>query len=101
MHAHGPKPCPRLWHRRNNESFVAQKISFDKVEGINPKFKGLKPAPKKVFKAKKVVAEKHKPAVKKARVSNKKQENVFHESIDVGAAPMRRKKRVIIDDSED
>jgi len=93
---------PKDWNNfKKVESFVAQKISFDKVEGINPKFKGLKPAPKKVFKAKKVVAEKHKPAVKKARVSNKKQENVFHESIDVGAAPMRRKKRVIIDDSED
>ncbi|RBW41618.1 ATP-dependent helicase [Psychromonas sp. B3M02] len=93
---------PKDWDNfKKVESFVAQKISFDKVEGINPKFKGLKPAPKKVFKAKKVTAVKKKPAVKKARVTNKKQENVFHESIDVGAAPMRRKKRTIIDDSED
>ncbi|WP_413692611.1 DEAD/DEAH box helicase [Psychromonas sp. KJ10-2] len=93
---------PKDWDNfKKVESFVAQKISFDKVEGINPKFKGLKPAPKKVFKAKKVTAVKKKAAVKKARVTNKKQENVFHESIDVGAAPMRRKKRTIIDDSGD
>jgi len=93
---------PKDWNNfKKVESFVAQKISFDKVEGINPKFKGLKPAVKKVVKEKKAVADKKKTTVKKARVSNKKQENVFHESIDVGAAPMRRKKRVIIDDSED
>ncbi|MEG3754315.1 DEAD/DEAH box helicase [Psychromonas arctica] len=93
---------PKDWNNfKKVESFVAQKISFDKVEGINPKFKGLKPAVKKVVKEKKTVADKKKTTVKKARVSNKKQENVFHESIDVGAAPMRRKKRVIIDDSED
>jgi len=93
---------PKDWNNfKKVESFVAQTITFDKVEGINPKFKGLKPVQKKVFKAKKVVETKKKSVTKKAKVSTKKQEHVFHESIDVGEAPMRRKKRVIIDDSED
>ncbi|MEJ6079582.1 DEAD/DEAH box helicase [Vibrio sp. 1-Bac 57] len=93
---------PKDWDNfKKVESFVAQTITFDKVEGINPKFKGLKPVQKKVVKAKKVLEDKKKPMAKKAKVSTKKQEHVFHESIDVGAAPMRRKKRIIVDDSED
>jgi len=93
---------PKDWDNfKKVESFVAQTISFNKVAGINPKFKGLKPVQKKVFKAKTVVEEKKKSVLKKAKVSTKKQEHVFHESIDVGAAPMRRKKRIIVDDSED
>ena len=93
---------PKDWDNfKKVESFVAQTISFDKVEGINPKFKGLKPAPKKVFKAKKTVETKKKTTPKKAKTSHKKQENVFHESIDVGAAPMRRKKRSIVIDNDD
>jgi len=93
---------PKDWDNfKKVESFVAQNISFDKVEGINPKFKGLKPVVKKVVKAKKAVVNKKKAVVKKIKSNHKKQENVFHESIDVGAAPMRRKKRTIIDDSED
>ncbi|TEW44312.1 DEAD/DEAH box helicase [Psychromonas algicola] len=94
---------PKDWDNfKKVESFVAQSINFDKVEGINPKFKGLKPVQKKVFKAKKTVEVKKKSAPKKARVSSKKQEHVFHESVDVGAAPMRRKKRsIVIDNDED
>ncbi|WP_299668280.1 DEAD/DEAH box helicase [uncultured Psychromonas sp.] len=93
---------PKDWDNfKKVENFVAQTITFDKVEGINPKFKGLKPVQKKVVKAKKVLEDKKKPMAKKAKVSTKKQEHVFHESIDVGAAPMRRKKRIIVDDSED
>ena len=93
---------PKDWDNfKKVESFVAQTITFDKVEGINPKFKGLKAVQKKVVKAKKVLEDKKKPMAKKAKVSTKKQEHVFHESIDVGAAPMRRKKRIIVDDSED
>jgi len=93
---------PKDWDNfKKVESFVAQDISFNKVEGINPKFKGLKPAPKKVFKAKKTVETKKKTTPKKAKTSHKKQENVFHESVDVGAAPMRRKKRSIVIDNDD
>lgn len=88
---------PKDWDNfKKVESFVAQKLTFDKVDGINPKFKGLKPAQKKVFKAKQVITDKKKSPVKKAIINKKKQEHVFHESIDVGAAPMRRKKKVII-----
>ena len=92
---------PKDWDNfKKVEAFVAQTLTFDKVEGINPKFKGLKPVQKKVFKAKKVATDNKKSSVKKAKVSTKKQENVFHESVDVGEAPMRRKKRVIIVDDE-
>jgi len=93
---------PKDWNNfKKVESFVAQTISFDKVEGINPKFKGLKPAKKKVVTAKKSSKPNIKAAPKKAKAPQKKQENVFHESIDVGAAPMRRKKRSIIIDNDD
>jgi len=93
---------PKDWNNfKKVESFVAQTISFDKVEGINPKFKGLKPAKKKVVTAKKSSKPNIKAAPKKAKAPQKKQENVFHESIDVGAAPMRRKKRSIVIDNDD
>jgi len=93
---------PKDWDNfKKVESFVAQSISFDKVEGINPKFKGLKPVQKKVFKAKKAVEVKKKATPKKAKVSNRKQEHVFHESVDVGSAPMRRKKRSIVIDNDE
>jgi len=85
---------PKDWDNfKKVESFVSQTITFNKVEGIKPKFKGLKPIQKKAFKAKKIVESKKKSAPKKAKQNTKKQENVFHESIDVGAAPMRRKKK--------
>jgi superfamily II DNA/RNA helicase len=94
---------PKDWDNfKKVESFVAQAITFSKVAGIMPKFKGLKPVQKKVASVKKVVEEKKKTVVRKARVSTKKQENVFHESVDVGATPMRRKKRtIVIDNDED
>ena len=90
---------PKDWDNfKKVESFVSQTITFDKVEGIKPKFKGLKPVQKKVFKAKKEIENKKKSVSKKVKQNTKKQENVFHESIDVGAAPMRRKKKVITED---
>ncbi|TEW54430.1 DEAD/DEAH box helicase [Psychromonas sp. RZ22] len=93
---------PKDWDNfKKVESFVAQKISFDKVEGINPKFKGLKPVQKKVLTAKKEIKNSKKTAPQKVRKSTKKQEHVFHESVDVGAAPMRRKKRSIVIDTEE
>ena len=85
---------PKDWDNfKKVESFLSQSITFDKVEGINPKFKGLKPAPKKIFVPKKAVDNKKKSMAKKVKKPMKKQENVFHESVDVGAAPMRRKKK--------
>lgn len=93
---------PKDWDNfKKVESFVAQSISFSKVEGINPKFKGLKPVVKKEVVVKKVIENKAKVASKVHKTNTKKQENVFHESVDVGAAPMRRKPRIIVNDSED
>lgn len=93
---------PKDWDNfKKVESFVAQSISFDKVEGINPKFKGLKPVVKKAVVVKKAIESKKKVTAKVHKTNTKKQENVFHESVDVGAAPMRRKPRIIVNDSED
>lgn len=84
---------PKDWNNfKKVESFLAQTISFDTVAGIESKFKGLKPAPKKVYKAKKTAPVKKKAAPKKAKTATKKQANVFQEAQDVGMAPMRRKK---------
>lgn len=86
---------PKDWNNfKKVESFLAQTISFDIVEGIDSKFKGLKPAPKKVYKSKKAAPVKKKTAPKKAKAAPKKQANVFQEAQDVGMAPMRRKKPV-------
>jgi len=86
---------PKDWDNfKKVESFVAQSIAFDKVDGINPKFKGLKTVQKKASQPKKMIEKKKKVTPKKAKVVTKKVEHVFHESIDVGSAPMRRKKRI-------
>tara|TARA_R110001583_G_scaffold10698_5_gene49126 strand:+ start:47887 stop:49224 length:1338 start_codon:yes stop_codon:yes gene_type:complete len=84
---------PKDWDNfKKVESFVQQSITFDRIEGINPKFKGLKPVilqPGKVNKDhqdnQKVVQKK-----KKQKTSINK---TFHEAQDVGFAPMRRKKK--------
>ena len=85
---------PKDWlNFKKVEAFVQQNISFERVEGINPKFTGIKEKPAKPVKnsvwgavnKKKVTAKK--PKVKKA--VNK----TFHEAKEVGFAPMRRKKK--------
>ncbi len=85
---------PKDWlNFKKVEAFVQQKICFDRVEGINPKFSGIKEKQPKMVKQKasSVVAKK-KVAAKAAKVK-KAPNKIFHEAQEVGFAPMRRKKK--------
>jgi len=86
---------PKDWDNfKKVESFVQQSITFDRIEGINPKFKGLKPVLPQSVKAGKFVNDDKKQAQKKKPKTKKSVNKTFHEAADVGFAPMRRKKRV-------
>ena len=86
---------PKDWDNfKKVESFVQQSITFNRIEGINPKFKGLKPVAPKSAKAGKFVKDDKKKAVKKKTKSKASINKTFHEAEDVGFAPMRRKKKV-------
>lgn len=85
---------PKDWvNFKKVEAFVQQTISFDRVEGINPKFTGIKEKSVKTTKQKlSNQGLKHK-VVKKAPKVKKAPNKTFHEAVDVGFAPMRRKKK--------
>lgn len=86
---------PKDWENfKKVESFVQQSISFDRVEGINPKFKGLKPVVAKSTLQDQSVKERAKKMHKKKSKVKKSVNKTFHEAVDVGFAPMRRKKKV-------
>jgi superfamily II DNA/RNA helicase len=85
---------PKDWDNfKKVESFVQQSITFDRVEGINPKFKGLKPVLPKSEKTNKSLKENSKVVQKKRMKSKAPVNKTFHEAQDVGFAPMRRKKK--------
>ncbi|MCP4322343.1 MAG: DEAD/DEAH box helicase [Alteromonadales bacterium] len=85
---------PKDWDNfKKVESFVQQSITFDRVEGINPKFKGLKPVTPKSAKAGKFAKDDKKKVIKKKAKSKKSVNKTFHEAEDVGFTPMRRKKK--------
>ncbi|WP_022942923.1 DEAD/DEAH box helicase [Psychromonas hadalis] len=87
---------PKDWDNfKKVEAFVQQSISFDRVEGINSKFKGLKPVIAKSVKVDKFVKDNKKKVVKKKTKSKTSVNKTFHEAKDVGFAPMRRKKKII------
>ncbi len=81
---------PKDWLSfKNVEAFLQQTISFDKIDGLEAKFTGLKPKKPKVTKkpvAKKVATKK--PAAAKAKRINKKTQ--FTQQ-DVGDMPVMRK----------
>ena len=85
---------PKDWlNFKKVEAFVQQNISFERVEGINPKFTGIKEKQPKPEKSKAAdFAHKKKFAAKKRKVK-KAPNKVFHEAKEVGFAPMRRKKK--------
>jgi len=86
---------PKDWDNfKKVESFVQQSITFDRIEGINPKFKGLKPVTAKSVKAGKLAKNDKKKATKKKVKTKASVNKTFHEAEDVGFAPMRRKKKV-------
>lgn len=83
---------PKDWvNFKKVEEYVAQSLSFSRVEGIKPKFKGLKEKSAVTDSSKFA----YQPLKKKApakKIKVKKSVNkTFHEAVDVGFAPMRRK----------
>lgn len=85
---------PKDWDNfKKVESFVQQSITFDRVEGIKPKFKGLKPVLPKSEKTSKSLKANNKVVQKKKLKSKAPVNKTFHEAQDVGFAPMRRKKK--------
>ncbi|HIP76345.1 MAG TPA: DEAD/DEAH box helicase [Psychromonas hadalis] len=85
---------PKDWlNFKKVEAFVQQDISFDRVEGVKAKFKGLKE--KKVeAKGNSIYQPVKKKAQTKMKKAKKSVNKTFHEAQDVGFAPMRRKKKV-------
>lgn len=86
---------PKDWANfKKVEAFVQQHISFARVDGIKPKFKGIKEKQVKVIENSVVDAtNKNKKTAKTAKVK-KAPNKIFHEAVEVGFAPMRRKKKV-------
>jgi superfamily II DNA/RNA helicase len=86
---------PKDWYNfKKVEAFVAQEISFARVDGIEPKFTGIKEKPVKAAKGKAghVKGNKKKANTKTSKVK-KVPNKVFHEAKETGFAPMRRKKK--------
>ncbi|MFD2166991.1 DEAD/DEAH box helicase [Thalassotalea euphylliae] len=81
---------PKDWISfKNIEGFLQQKISFNEIEGLKAKFKGLKPKkPKKAKPAKKQDAKAAKKAPIKAKRINKKMQFMAE---DAGDMPILRK----------
>ena len=85
---------PKDWlNFKKVEAFVQQAISFERVEGINPKFTGIKEKQAKPAKSKAADSANKKKAENKTRKVKKAVNKVFHEAKEVGFAPMRRKKK--------
>lgn len=77
---------------KNIEAFLQQTISFDKVEGIKVKFKGIKPKKPKVIKAKAPVNKATKAKKAPAKKATKK---TFLEAHDVGDMPIMKRKKAL------
>lgn len=75
---------------KNVEAFLQQKISFDKVAGINVKFKGLKPKKAKAVKAKVDASKAQKTVAKKQTRVIKK---TFLDIQDAGAMKIKKRKK--------
>lgn len=86
---------PKDWvNFKKVEEFVQQHISFARVEGIKPKFKGIKEVVAKAVKSHVADSANNKKVAKKKPKVKKAPNKVFHEAKEVGFAPMRRKKKV-------
>jgi superfamily II DNA/RNA helicase len=76
------------------EEFVQQQISFDRVEGITPKFKGLQEVAVKPIENKLADSSSKNIAATKKQKVKKAPNKIFHEAEEMGFAPMRRKKKI-------
>lgn len=86
---------PKDWvNFKKVEEFVQQQITFDRVDGIKPKFKGVV---EKVVKAPVTKPVNHKAEKKQSSKTRKPKaapNKIFHEAKESGFAPMRRKKKI-------
>ena len=91
---------PKDWQSfKNIEAFLKQRISFDQIDGLVAKFKGLKPKKKAVAK-KPTKAKATKPAaVKKAPI--KRNKKAMFSAADAGDLPILRKNIGKLQDSDD
>lgn len=89
---------PKDWLSfKNVEGLLQQTISFDFIEGLKAKFKGLKP--KKIKKAKGTGDQKVKnPGQAKSTLPVKAKNKTFHIAKEVGDMPVLRKKKVLTAD---
>ncbi|MGF1687333.1 DEAD/DEAH box helicase [Photobacterium japonica] len=92
---------PKDWKSfKNVEAFLQQEISFTTMEGLEGKFKGLKPAPKKKFVKKKPTTKK--VAEKKATTTQqpkKRMDKRFYDNMAVGDNVFMPKKKQPVDPS--
>ena len=75
------------------QKFLRRTFELSSIEGLEAKFKGLKPKPKKQVNASSKPNKnqnKRKPMAKKPKATQKRDKR-FHNAIDIGDAPMRRK----------
>ncbi|WDE01277.1 DEAD/DEAH box helicase [Thalassomonas actiniarum] len=84
----GPKDW---WSFKNIEAFLQQNFSFEQVEGLKAKFKGLKPK-KAAISDKKQTGAKKKPVKKKTGQGRKASNKTFHFAEDAGDMPVLRRK---------
>nr|WP_086938819.1 DEAD/DEAH box helicase [Thaumasiovibrio occultus] len=88
----GPKDW---WSFKNIEAFLQQTISFDAIEGLGGKFKGLKPKQTRKPQAKKptTAAKKQKDADNTKSTSVKRRDKTFYKTVAVGDSVFMPKKR--------
>ncbi|MCK5818655.1 MAG: DEAD/DEAH box helicase [Psychromonas sp.] len=85
---------PKDWlNFQKIEAYVAHSISFSRLDGINPKFKGLKEKRAKVDKSKVTHKEINKKIVNKTTKVRRSINKKFHEAKDAGFEPIRRKNK--------
>lgn len=85
---------PKDWvNFKKVEAFVQKTFTFESVEGINPKFKGIKEKTVKTAKSKPGHFTKKKKSATKAPKIKKSPNKIFHEAEETGFSPMLRKKK--------
>jgi len=85
---------PKDWvNFKKVEAFVQQNINFERVEGINPKFNGLKEKKVKSTQGNHTNQGSKKKVAKKVQKVKKAPNKIFHEAQEIGFTPMRRKKK--------
>jgi superfamily II DNA/RNA helicase len=94
---------PKDWKSfKSVEAYLQQSITFSVLEGLEGKFKGLKPAPKKKFTKKKPTDQKASAAKKStAPKAKKKVDKRFYDNVAVGENVFKPKKKRNVDVSND